>query len=500
MAKMGCLSYGFLLLKTELLFFNYDLLCFLLAVWLFSCSLGLFKDLYLKLLKNLKDICICIHVLFTVMCEPFTWSSFLKLTRAFLALPYFTIKKSKIQNNMEDSYDSIYEDTYPSEKCSKMSVKSECEIYQVLEEKSNWELCGLLRIDPIPADSDNYSTMFLGNTYLKENMKPNVPFVEDEPKNNEIEEFDSSHTKDLQPTATNILKEENIFQLLDPDETNSSLNSFDLFVNSSICNAKNMHHLHNSSSNHFEMHYDNEDDFDEVDESHFFNLKPTSIDQILKDESDLYSFDMMEDISVYNYNNFNIYNHLMSESSYISPNETIDNSEKSHFIFSTLEDDDYEWSDSDNDCDELDGSPIYNESLMPSNELGLDDMPCSFIFQLEHFTVMESTNNVYNNAKCNSFYENEASGMAEINKKWNQVYSEEPSLQKEFKVKFNLIPKVNTMVCWDFAYRDARRGIWQQYAIERCHFKSRINKLESILNVVLSPSHRDTVFKERFKI
>ncbi|ALC42639.1 Gadd34 [Drosophila busckii] len=69
-------------------------------------------------------------------------------------------------------------------------------------------------------------------------------------------------------------------------------------------------------------------------------------------------------------------------------------------------------------------------------------------------------------------------------------------LQK--KVRFNLKPEVHKMHTWDFAYRAARKGMWQEVARDRERFKQRINRLEPILNIICSANHREKVYKERF--
>ncbi|XP_076618427.1 protein phosphatase 1 regulatory subunit 15 isoform X2 [Colletes latitarsis] len=68
------------------------------------------------------------------------------------------------------------------------------------------------------------------------------------------------------------------------------------------------------------------------------------------------------------------------------------------------------------------------------------------------------------------------------------------------KVKFNLKPIVHTMVHWDYAYRAARRGPWEEMARDRERFKGRINCIERVLNPILSNQHRTHIWQERFAI
>ncbi|XP_076277794.1 protein phosphatase 1 regulatory subunit 15 [Lasioglossum baleicum] len=66
------------------------------------------------------------------------------------------------------------------------------------------------------------------------------------------------------------------------------------------------------------------------------------------------------------------------------------------------------------------------------------------------------------------------------------------------KVKFNLNPTVHVMVKWDYAYRAARRGPWEQMGRDRDRFKSRINCIGHVLNPILSTQHRLHIWQERF--
>ncbi|KAH8322540.1 hypothetical protein KR074_003108 [Drosophila pseudoananassae] len=66
------------------------------------------------------------------------------------------------------------------------------------------------------------------------------------------------------------------------------------------------------------------------------------------------------------------------------------------------------------------------------------------------------------------------------------------------KVRFNLKPEVHVMLAWDFAYRAARKSEWQLIARDRDRFQKRIKCVAPILNPILSPTHRDNVYKARF--
>ncbi|XP_022223927.2 uncharacterized protein LOC111075125 [Drosophila obscura] len=66
------------------------------------------------------------------------------------------------------------------------------------------------------------------------------------------------------------------------------------------------------------------------------------------------------------------------------------------------------------------------------------------------------------------------------------------------KVRFNLKPEVHVMLVWNFAYRAARRSEWQVMARDRFRFQQRIHRVAPILNPILTPNHREQVYKARF--
>lgn len=66
------------------------------------------------------------------------------------------------------------------------------------------------------------------------------------------------------------------------------------------------------------------------------------------------------------------------------------------------------------------------------------------------------------------------------------------------KVKFDLNPVVHVMVQWDYAYRAARKGPWEEMARDRERFRGRINCIEGVLNPILTSQHRHHIWQERF--
>ncbi|XP_072761342.1 uncharacterized protein Ppp1r15 [Anoplolepis gracilipes] len=75
----------------------------------------------------------------------------------------------------------------------------------------------------------------------------------------------------------------------------------------------------------------------------------------------------------------------------------------------------------------------------------------------------------------------------------------EESIAQIKKVSFAPTPPiVHIMVTWDYAYRAARKGQWEEMARDNERFKGRINSIAAVLNPILTSKHRSKVWQERF--
>ncbi|XP_055917206.1 uncharacterized protein LOC129949648 [Eupeodes corollae] len=68
----------------------------------------------------------------------------------------------------------------------------------------------------------------------------------------------------------------------------------------------------------------------------------------------------------------------------------------------------------------------------------------------------------------------------------------------EKKVTFDPLPVVHVMHAWNFAYRAARKGHWEDVARDRTRFQKRIERTSVYLNPVLTPEHREKIYRSRF--
>jgi hypothetical protein len=52
---------------------------------------------------------------------------------------------------------------------------------------------------------------------------------------------------------------------------------------------------------------------------------------------------------------------------------------------------------------------------------------------------------------------------------------------------------------WDYAYRAARKGIWEQIARDHERFRLRCTAVEVKLAPIFKKEHRDRIYEQRFK-
>lgn len=127
-----------------------------------------------------------------------------------------------------------------------------------------------------------------------------------------------------------------------------------------------------------------------------------------------------------------------------------------------------------------------------------DDRSCGSIDDEEDDDLEEmdeeDENDVDDNYGCCS--------LAEANAKWSAWYCDEDGAFSEGcinkKVRFDDKTNVHLMVAWDYAYRAARLGPWEQIARDRCRFRDRILRLEMTLSPVLREDHREKIYKSLY--
>ncbi|KAE8593879.1 hypothetical protein XENTR_v10019359 [Xenopus tropicalis] len=61
-------------------------------------------------------------------------------------------------------------------------------------------------------------------------------------------------------------------------------------------------------------------------------------------------------------------------------------------------------------------------------------------------------------------------------------------------VRFSPSVTVHHIVVWSYAHRMARRGIWEEYARDRCRFQRRIAETEAAIGFCMEPPHRKKIW------
>lgn len=61
-------------------------------------------------------------------------------------------------------------------------------------------------------------------------------------------------------------------------------------------------------------------------------------------------------------------------------------------------------------------------------------------------------------------------------------------------VIFNPVPCVIVLHTWQYAYRQARKGPWEQYARDTARFKQRIEKVDAIISAILKKDHHHKMY------
>jgi len=89
------------------------------------------------------------------------------------------------------------------------------------------------------------------------------------------------------------------------------------------------------------------------------------------------------------------------------------------------------------------------------------------------------------------------STLFSINAQWKRSYTcNKPQHQTQRKVRFSTAsPVVHPIIAWSFAYQQSRKGPWEEYARDRCRFRTRIRETEEKIGHVLRNEHRQSAYQ-----
>ncbi|KAL7299257.1 hypothetical protein TKK_0007847 [Trichogramma kaykai] len=151
------------------------------------------------------------------------------------------------------------------------------------------------------------------------------------------------------------------------------------------------------------------------------------------------------------------------------------------------DDDDDKDEDEDEDEDEDDEDDDDDDDDNDANDNEINDSIDSKD-SVDGFVVLR--NNDDNQTACC-----QSSGANDVQKNKKKSKKE----KRKAKVSFDLKPQVHLMIKWDFAYRKARPGPWEQAARDRGRFARRVSDSRKVLDKILLPAHRARIFEERFQ-
>ena len=63
-----------------------------------------------------------------------------------------------------------------------------------------------------------------------------------------------------------------------------------------------------------------------------------------------------------------------------------------------------------------------------------------------------------------------------------------------FPIKMNELETIHHMHVWNYAYRIARKGNWELFAVDRARFQKRIQTVGTNINYSLTSEHRNRVY------
>lgn len=167
------------------------------------------------------------------------------------------------------------------------------------------------------------------------------------------------------------------------------------------------------------------------------------------------------------------------------------------------EESDEEWDDSDSDWDDVQNDSTGLDESWETFGLGLTiPVACKVttygLNNERKETDIESSLNADQN--CDILDEEEdafSCNLAEVNKHWNEEVEKDVSRKTDQRVSFGAV-KEHPMVTWAYAYRQARRGPWEQYARDAARFSRHIAELEPVISPVLQEKHRQGVYRKLY--
>ncbi|KAK0085897.1 hypothetical protein PV326_005754 [Microctonus aethiopoides] len=137
-------------------------------------------------------------------------------------------------------------------------------------------------------------------------------------------------------------------------------------------------------------------------------------------------------------------------------------------------------------------SPLQSPKHDVSVKLGSSHSSDSSIDSEDSFSIVFQDKS---ESECNTDCDTESSCTESETDKSDE--SDESDDDFNHKVRFTSKPTIYKMIKWDFAYRAARKGPWEEAARDRERFNNRINCVGEILDPILLASHREKIYQNR---
>lgn len=120
----------------------------------------------------------------------------------------------------------------------------------------------------------------------------------------------------------------------------------------------------------------------------------------------------------------------------------------------------------------------YSDSFMDEIDMDLVNAQWNKVYSMK----METTKK-----KDSSWSFHSQEGQNKTSKRQGQkqvTFAEQPKLTQ-----------VYPMIAWSHAYQVARKGPWEQYALDRWRFQSRIKNVEKSISYILQPKYRQKMYE-----
>lgn len=176
-----------------------------------------------------------------------------------------------------------------------------------------------------------------------------------------------------------------------------------------------------------------------------------------------------------------------------------------HIFLQCISGEDSAWSDSEWSSDSEGDTDLDDDSEQLWNSFFLNDPynPLCFSKTIGGFQNHEEKRGIgcsrfetlgdWEGSKCKILH---ADGESETLEKEKKLENSQDQRSKVFKeVRFSDDVKVHRMIAWDYAYRAARKGPWEQYARDRCRFQRRIKETECAIGYCFLPQYREKAWR-----